>query len=55
MGGYLEDYLPELSRKLTAHNNFDIDTSYLKGGKYKLNAAAYGAALKFIESFLINL
>ena len=52
VGGYLEDFLPELSRKLTEHNNFDIDTSYLKGGKYKLNAAAYGAALKFIDSFL---
>ena len=55
VGGYLEDFLPELSRKLTEHNNFDIDTSYLKGGKYKLNAAAYGAALKFIDSFLKNI
>ena len=33
VGGYLEDFLPELSRKLTEHNNFDIDTSYLKGGE----------------------
>ena len=55
VGGYLEEFMPELSRKVMQYNNFDVDTSYLRTGKYKLNAAAYGAALKFIESIFDNI
>ena len=55
VGGYLEEFMHELSRKVMQYNNFDVDTSYLRTGKYKLNAAAYGAALKFIESIFDNI
>lgn len=49
VGGYLDEFMPDLSRKVMQYNNFDVDTSYLFAGKYKLNAAAYGAALRFID------
>lgn len=49
VGGYLTEFMPDLARKVMKYNNFDVDTSYLSAGKYKLNAAAYGAALRFID------
>ncbi len=50
VGGYLQEFMPELSRKIMEYNNFDLDTSYLHTGKYKYEASAYGAALAFIDS-----
>lgn len=55
VGGYLEEFLPELGRKIMEYNKFDLDTSYLRTGKYKLEAAAYGVTLKFIERFFDTL
>ncbi|HIS07312.1 MAG TPA: ROK family protein [Candidatus Choladocola avistercoris] len=55
VGGYLAEFLPELSAKVMKYNNFDVDTGYLSAGKYKLNAAAYGAALGFIEKIFENI
>lgn len=52
VGGYLEEFMPELTKKVREYNNFDIDTSYLRTGKYKLEAAAYGITLEFITSYL---
>lgn len=51
VGGYLEEFLPELSRKMRKHNLFDLDTSYVQTGKYKLEASAYGAALPFVKNY----
>lgn len=51
VGGYLEEFLPELNRKIMKYNNFDLDTSYLSTGKYKLEASAYGVTLKFVERY----
>ena len=55
VGGCLDEFLPELSAKVMKYNNFDVDTGYLSAGKYKLNAAAYGAALGFIEKIFENI
>lgn len=55
VGGYMEDYLPEFGRKLMEYNRFDLDTSYLRTGKYKLEASAYGVTLKFVEQFFNTL
>lgn len=51
VGGYLEKFMPELTRKIQIYDNFDIDTSYLHTCRYKLEAAAYGVTLGFITSF----
>lgn len=53
-GGYLEEFLPELGKYVMKYNNFDPDTSYLRTGKYKLEAAAYGVSLQFIDRFFEN-
>ena len=45
----MEEFMADLSEKIQKLNIFDKDTSYLHGGKYKLEASAYGAALYFIR------
>ena len=55
VGGDLEEFLPELGRKIMEYNKFDLDTSYLRTGKYKLEAAAYGVTLRFVEHFFDTL
>ena len=55
VGGYLKEFMPELSEKVMKYNNFDVDTGYLSAGKFKLNASAYGAALRFIEKVFDNI
>ena len=52
VGGYLDEFMPDLSRKIMKYNNYDVDTSYLYTGRYKYNASAYGAALLFTDSIL---
>lgn len=52
VGGYIQEFLPELSVKIQKYNNFDVDTAYVHAGKYKLEASAYGAALPFLDEFL---
>lgn len=51
VGGYLEEFLPMLYRKIQKFNNFDLDTTYLRTGKYKFEAAAYGVTLPFVDCF----
>ena len=51
VGGYLEEYLVELGQAVMIYNNFDIDTTYIKSGKYKIEAAAVGAGIQFIERY----
>ena len=40
VGGYLDEFMPDLAKKVMEYNKFDLDTSYLSTGKYKLEAAA---------------
>lgn len=51
VGGYLEEFRTELDQKIMEQNKFDLDTSYVKIGRYKLLSSAYGATLKHIDSF----
>lgn len=51
VGGYLEEFLPQLQQRIMGYNNFDLDTSYLRTGRYKLEAAAYGVTMRFVDAF----
>lgn len=51
VGGYLEEFLPQLQQRIVGYNNFDLDTSYLRTGRYKLEAAAYGVTMRFVDTF----
>ena len=51
VGGYLEEYLPELSKRVQSYSRMDLDASFLKIGRGKLEASAYGVALRFIDQF----
>ncbi|NMD37716.1 MAG: ROK family protein [Christensenellaceae bacterium] len=55
VGGYMEDYFHKFSNKIQKYNNFDIDVSYIKLGKYKQECAAIGAARIIAENFIENL
>ncbi|MDR1936148.1 MAG: ROK family transcriptional regulator [Candidatus Accumulibacter sp.] len=55
VGGYFDAFSGELRARLEARNTFEPDASYLKGCRYKLEAAAMGAALGQIEAFIQQL
>lgn len=55
VGGYLDEFMPDLTKKVMQYNKFDLDTWYLRTGKYKLEAAAYGVTLGFIDCFFKNI
>lgn len=51
LGGYLEEFRSDLNKKLIGYNGFDRDTSYISTGRHKIEAAAYGATMGFIEEY----
>lgn len=51
VGGYLKDYLIDLSKLVMQMNKFDFDTSYLRCSKYHMEASAYGIAMWLIQKF----
>lgn len=51
VGGYIEEFIPQLSNKVKKYNNFDSDTCYLSTGKHKQMASGYGVTLRFIDGF----
>lgn len=51
VGGYLDEFRTELDIRIMEQNKFDLDTSYIKTGRYKLLSSAYGATLKHVDSF----
>ena len=55
VGGYLEEFKKELNQRVLKYNNFDLDTFYLKTGKFKLEASAYGVTLRFVKKFFENI
>lgn len=55
VGGYLEEFRMDLNKRVLKYNNFDIDTSYIRTGRYKLEASAYGVTMGFTESFFDSL
>jgi predicted NBD/HSP70 family sugar kinase len=51
VGGYLKNYRMELNRLVMQMNNFDFDTSYLRCGKYHMEASACGIAIRLIQDY----
>lgn len=51
VGGYLDQYMEQLEKKITEYKIFENDDMYVKTGRYKHEAAAIGAALKFVEDY----
>lgn len=54
VGGYLEEYMLLLGKKVMASNGFDRDTRYLKNCLYKKDEAAIGVAKHFLYEFIKN-
>ncbi len=52
VGSFLEPYLDQLIEKTEIRNTFDLDASYIKTCKYKVEASALGAALGIIDNFI---
>lgn len=55
VGAYLEEFGGPLRGMLEDRNTFRRDSSYLRFCRYKLEAAAVGAALVQVEAFIQNL
>lgn len=54
-GGYMNGHIRALEEKLKKLNNFDIDSSYIRIGKYKAECAAVGAGKKMLDTFIDNI
>lgn len=56
LGGYvgscLDEYIGEIRKKVSERNTFSEDGSFVKPCKFKVGAAALGAALQVIEIFI---
>ncbi|MDR1040415.1 MAG: ROK family transcriptional regulator [Deltaproteobacteria bacterium] len=52
VGGFLGPYLPRLRTKVTALDSFQNNADYLRLSRRKVEGAAVGAALHFIEEFI---
>ncbi len=55
VGGYLKQYMPQLSKKAAAYNMFENDTLYIRNCSYEKEASAVGAAMYFIDRFFDEL
>ncbi|MDO4333548.1 MAG: ROK family transcriptional regulator [Eubacteriales bacterium] len=52
VGSYVEPYLPDIWKKVSERNTFTEDRQFVMNCKYKVGAAALGAALEVIENFV---
>ena len=52
MGSYVEPYLLDIWNKVSARNTFAEDRQFVNSCRYKVGAAALGAALEVIENFV---
>ena len=52
VGAFLEEWLPQLRRRVRALDTFDEPCGYLSCCRYKKSASAYGAALQPLEHYL---
>lgn len=52
VGSYLEEYIEEIRKKVSERNTFSEDSSFVKPCKYKVGAAALGAAMQVVEIFI---
>lgn len=51
VGGYMDRYLGALEDRIAEYRIFDSNQNYVRTGKYKHEAAAIGAGIRFIEEF----
>ena len=54
VGSYVSEHISDIRRKVTVRNTFSEDGQFLKACKYKVGAAALGAALYVIEMFIVQ-
>jgi len=54
VGAYLDEHIDHIRELVAKRNTFELDGSYLKVCKYKLEATAVGAALQHVENFINN-
>lgn len=52
VGSYMESHIREICAKVSQRNTFAESREFVKGCNYKVGAAALGAALKVIETFV---
>lgn len=52
VGSYAEPYIPGIWEKTAARNTFGEKPCYVKACKYKVGAAATGAAMQVVEDFI---
>lgn len=52
VGSYIEPHMQEIRQKVLQRNTFEEDGTFVRACKYKVGAAALGAALKVIETFI---
>jgi len=51
-GSYMDAYIDDIRKRVSQRNTFDEDGSFVRTCRYKVGAAALGAALKVIEGFV---
>lgn len=52
VGSYIESYISRLKEEVEILNTFEVDASYIKPCRYRVEASALGAALQHIEGFI---
>ncbi|EJO5346716.1 ROK family transcriptional regulator [Clostridium botulinum] len=52
VGSFLENHIQDIREKVSKRNTFSEDGMFVKTCNYKIGAAALGAALKVIETFI---
>ncbi len=52
VGSYAEPYLPDIWNKVSERNTFTEDQQFVTSSRYKVGAAALGAAVEVIEDFV---
>ncbi len=55
VGGYIEQHMQDLCRKVAERNIFEKGSSFIRPCKFKYEAAAFGAALSVIETFVCEI
>lgn len=55
VGGYLEKYMAELSKRVIKYNGFENDTTYLKTCSFQKEVSAVGIAMSFVEKYFESL
>lgn len=55
VGSFIEPYLEILKKKTITLNTFELDASYIKPCRFRIEASALGAALRHIENFIYTI